>query len=367
MKPDFGEIVKCFSFEGKFIEAVPFGSGHINDTYAASFQRYEGKTHRYILQRINDKIFTKPDKLMDNITGVTEHLRKKIISEGGDPDRETLNIIPSTDGKSFYKSETGEYWRGYVFIENARTYDIVENVNHFYNGGKAFGRFQKLLSDYPAYKLYETIPDFHNTQKRFDAFVKAVERDAANRAADAVKEIEFVFERMEDTFVLNNLYRDGKIPLRVTHNDTKFNNVMIDDRSGAGICVVDLDTVMPGLSLYDFGDSIRSGANPAAEDERDLSKVELDLKLFECFTHGFLDSAKDFLTNTEIEYLPFAAKIMTFECGMRFLTDYLNGDTYFKVHRTGHNMDRARTQFKMVLDMEKKLELMKAIVMRYRY
>lgn len=365
MKPDFSEIIRHFKFEGKFIEAVPFGSGHINDTYAASYKKSDGETRRYILQRINNKVFTEPEKLMENIAGVTSHIRKKLISEGGDPERETLNIIPTEDGKSFYRSEAGEYWRGYVFIENARTYDIVENASHFYNGGKAFGRFQKLLSDYPADKLYETIPDFHNTVKRFDAFVKTVEKDTVNRASDAVNEIEFVFKRMEDTFILNNLYKNGELPLRVTHNDTKFNNVMIDDISGEGICVVDLDTVMPGLSLYDFGDSIRSGANPAAEDEMDLSKVEIDLKLFEYFTHGFLDSARGFLTDTEIEYLPFAAKIMTFECGMRFLTDYLSGDTYFKIHRASHNMDRARTQFKMVTDMERKFDLMKSIVMKY--
>lgn len=366
MKPNFENIVKQFAFEGKFIEANPYGSGHINDTYAASFQKADGATHRYILQRINDSVFKEPAKLMENIDGITKHLRNKIVLSNGNTERETLNIIPTKNGESFLITEEGDYWRGYVFIEDARTYDVVENQKHFYNAGNAFGKFQKLLSDFPAERLFETIPNFHDTKKRYATFIEAVNNDVVKRAESVKNEINFVKKREKDASVLVDLLKIGQLPLRVTHNDTKFNNVMIDDKTGEGVCVIDLDTVMPGLSLYDFGDSIRSGTNPAAEDEKDLSKVWMNIELFECFTHGFLDYAKDLLTPVELKYLPFAAKIMTFECGMRFLTDYLNGDTYFKVHREGHNLDRCRTQFKMVADIEDKLDLMKKIVDKYK-
>ena len=362
----FKEIASHFNFEGEFIEATPYGFGHINDTYAAYFKKCDGMIHRYILQRINHNVFKNPEKLMKNILGVTSYIRMKIIKAGGDPDRETLNLIPSKDGKCYYRSSCGDYWRGYIFIENADTYQVVENLNHFYNAGKTFGRFQKLLDGYPAQSLYETIPDFHNTKKRFEVFLKSVESDVINRAEGVKAEIEFVRERGEETSTLIGLLQEGKLPLRVTHNDTKFNNVMIDNKTGEGICVIDLDTVMPGLSLYDFGDSIRSGANPAAEDEKDLSKVCMDLELFEQFTRGFLEYTGEFLTPLELEYLPFAAKIMTFECGIRFLADYLDGDTYFKIQREEHNLDRARTQFKMVADMEGKFEQMKDIIAKYR-
>ncbi len=356
------EIVKRFNFEGEFIKAEPYGFGHINDTFAVYFRKTGGNIHRYILQRINTNVFKFPEQLMRNIEMVTSHLREKIIRSGGDPMRNTLNIIPTVDSKSFYKSPEGDYWRAYVFIENARTYQVVESRCHFYNAGKAFGRFQELLSDFPAEELAETIPDFHNTPKRFRDFIGAVERDIMNRAAEVKEEIDFVLKRENDTRVLVELSSQGKLPLRVTHNDTKFNNVMIDDATGEGICVIDLDTVMPGLSLYDFGDAIRSGANCADEDEKDLSKVCMDLGLYESFAKGFLEAAGKSLTPTEVEYLPFCARLMTFECGIRFLTDYLNGDIYFKIHRREHNLDRARTQFKMVADMEEKFEQMQKII-----
>lgn len=362
---NFDNIVKNFKFTGKFINAEPYGFGHINDTFAAYFEKADGKSHRYILQRINSDIFKSPENLMENILRITHHLYKKIKAADGNPERETLNIIPATDGNSFYKSNRGDYWRGYIFIEGAKTYQIVQDYNHFYNGGKAFGRFQKRLSDFPANELYETIPDFHHTPKRFNAFIKALDDDKLNRAQKAIDEINFVTAREKDAKILQNLLEKGSLPLRVTHNDTKFNNVMIDDITGEGICVIDLDTVMPGLSLFDFGDSIRSGANPAAEDEKNLSKVCMDLKLYEYFTKGFLESAGGFLTAKELEYLPFSARIMTFECGMRFLTDFLNGDVYFKTHREGHNLDRARTQFKMTADMENKYDKMIKIVRQY--
>lgn len=365
MKPDFNSITRNFVFEGEFIGASPYGSGHINDTYAALFKKADGKTHRYILQRINHNVFKQPDKLMQNVEGVTKHLRNKIISNRGDTERETLNIIPTKNGNSFHRTEEGDYWRGYIFIENARTYDIVENGKHFYNAGRAFGKFQKLLSDFPAEMLFETIPNFHNTKKRYEAFIEAVEKDTANRVKDVRNEIDFIMKREKDASILVDMLDKGVLPLRVTHNDTKFNNVMIDDETGEGICVIDLDTVMPGLSLYDYGDSIRFGTNPAAEDEKDLSKVYMDVDMFEAFTKGFLAEAGDSFTPAEVEHLSFGAKIMTFECGIRFLTDYINGDTYFKVHREGQNLDRCRTQFKLVADMEDKYEIMKKIVYKY--
>jgi hypothetical protein len=366
MKPDFAALIKHFEFEGDFLEVKPHGFGHINDTWAARFRKANGVVHRYILQRINHNVFKNPEKLMQNIERVTTHLRKKIIAAGGDPQRETLNLIPAVDGKTFYRTHDGDYWRAYIFIEGAQTYEVVESLDHVYNASKAFGKFQRLVSDFPAGQLYETIPNFHHTGKRFEAFVEAVERDVKNRAQFVKAEIEFVEKRAEDTSVLVGLLEQGKLPRRVTHNDTKFNNVMIDDETGAGICIIDLDTVMPGLSLYDFGDSVRSGANPAAEDERDLSQVCIDLEIFDRLAHGYLDVARDFLTPIEVDYLPFSAKLMTFECGVRFLADHLNGDVYFKTHRENHNLDRCRTQFKMVRDMEEKFDQMVRVVGEYR-
>ncbi len=366
MRPDFAAIARYFLFEGDYLKAEPLLSGHINDTYALFFRQAGGPVRRYLLQRINHHVFRNPKELMQNIQGITSHLRQKIVAAGGDPARETINLIPTVDGQAFCQTPDGNYWRAAMFIEGAQTYEIVENLAHVYNVAKAFGRFQKLVSDFPAERLHETIPDFHHTPKRFAAFVEAVERDAANRAQSARAEIEFVERRVGDMPILVDLLQQGKLPQRVTHNDTKFNNVMIDDSTGEGICVIDLDTVMPGLSLYDFGDAVRSGANPAAEDERDLSKVTIDLDVFDRFASGYLDAARSFLTPLEIDYLPFSARLMTLECGMRFLTDYLNGDLYFRILRENHNLDRCRTQFKMVHGMEEKFDAMVGIVGRYQ-
>jgi Ser/Thr protein kinase RdoA (MazF antagonist) len=365
MKPDLA-VVAHFAFEGDFLDAQRCGIGHINSTYAARFRKADGTVHRYILQKINHEVFKRPEELMHNIERVTVHLKTKIAAAGGDPLRETLNLIPTIDGQSFYQTAAGDYWRGYVFIEGAQTYQVVEHPGHFYNAGKAFGRFQELVSDFPPEQLYETIPDFHHSRKRFEAFIRSVEKDVRNRARSVRPEIEFVEQRAAETSVLVDLLERGELEQRITHNDTKFNNVMIDDETGEGICVVDLDTVMPGLPLYDFGDAIRSGANPAAEDEPDLSRVCMDLELYESFARGYLETARDFLTPTEIAYLPFSARLMTLECGMRFLADYLDGDVYFDVHRPGHNLDRCRAQFKMVQDMENKFDEMVRIVERYR-
>ncbi len=366
MKPDFAAIVEHLQFEGDFVRASPYGFGHINDTYAAYFRKADGTVHRYILQRINHNVFKRPEELMQNIEMVTAHLRKKIIAAGGDPERETLNIIPTVDGKSYHRMPDGSYWRAYIFIEGARTYQVAKSLDHVYSAAKAFGRFQKLLSDFPAERLYEPVPHFHHTPRRFEAFVEAVEKDVENRARFAGPEIKFVEDRAEEMSVLVDLLAQGRLPERVTHNDTKFNNVMIDDETGEGVCVIDLDTVMPGSALYDFGDSVRSGANPADEDELDLSKVCIDIEIFDRLVHGYLDAARDFLTPSEIDCMAFSAKLMTLECGMRFLTDYLSGDVYFKIHRESHNLDRCRTQFKLVSDMEEKLDQMERVVEKYR-
>lgn len=359
---DFAQIVGHFVMPGRFTGAQPYGCGHINDTYAVSFEQPDHTARRYILQRINTYIFHEPEKLMRNIELVTGHIHRKILARGGSPERETLILVPTADGCAFYRTESGEYWRAYVFIEGARTYQIVENSRHFYSSGFAFGKFQNYLSDFDASSLYEVIPDFHNTQVRLWNFNQSVRKDTAGRAGEVGEEIDFVRRRAGECGRLVRMLERGELPCKVTHNDTKFNNVMIDDRTGEGICVIDLDTVMPGTALYDFGDAIRSGATTAEEDEPDLSKVRFDKELFRCFAEGFIDAAGASLTVAELRQMPFAAVLMTFECGMRFLADYLDGDVYFKIQRERHNLDRARNQFKLVRDMEAGQDEMRRII-----
>ena len=276
-----------------------------------------------------------------------------------------LRGIPTNKGHTFYKTDQGDYWRVYIFIENACTYELVESLDQVYHAGRAFGNFQKLMIGFPAEQLNITIPDFHHTSKRFNTFLEVVDNDIKNRAAACQNEIQFVNHRAPKTPVLVDMLENGQLPERVTHNDTKLNNVMFDRKTGEGICVIDLDTVMPGLSLYDFGDSIRSMANPASEDERELSKVNFNLEVFDHYTRGYLETVGDVLTSNETEQLPFSAILMTFECGMRFLTDHLQGDTYYKISRENHNLDRCRTQFKLVKDMESQLNEMTHIVNKY--
>ena len=360
-KHDLKQVASHFQLEGCFLDAVPYGSGHINDTYASRFQQGD-KVVRYIHQRINNSVFKEPEKLMENVERVTSFARERIITAGGDYLRETLNLIPTLDGKNHYRSSEGDYWRTYVFIEGARTYDQVEDLRHVYSASKSFGSFQLLLSTLPGERLNETIPCFHHTRKRFEAFNEVLAIDRLNRASEVKDEIAFVLAREAETSVIVDLLARGEIPERVTHNDTKLNNVMIDDLTGEGVCVIDLDTLMPGSALYDFGDSVRLGASTAPEDEQDLSKVTIDLDMFERLARGYLDSAKSFLTSTEIDYMPFASKLMTFECGMRFLSDYLSGDVYFKIHRPEHNVDRCRTQLKLVADMDRLVDRMTSIV-----
>lgn len=360
-----GEAIAHFQYEGRLIKDVPFGNGHINDTFLLTFEVRKMGRMKVILQRMNKKVFEDPVLLMENIMGVTSYLRDKIAESGGDPDRETLNVIPALDGKPFYKDSFGDYWRSYVFITDAASYDQVEDPEQFYQSGVAFGNFQRLLADYPADTLFEVIEGFHDTKARFEVFKRAVREDVMGRAAKAEEEIQFVLDREELAGYLGECQERGELPLRVTHNDTKLNNVMIDNKTGKGVCVIDLDTVMPGLAVNDFGDSIRFGASTAAEDETDLSKVSCSMELFEAYTKGFIEGCGGSLTAREIELLPMGAKVMTYECGMRFLTDYLQGDVYFKIHRADHNLDRCRTQFKLVQDMEEKWELMKEIVAKY--
>lgn len=359
------EAIDGFKLPGELKECIRYGSGHINDTYRLTYETPQG-TKRYILQRMSKSIFKKPVELMENVSGVTAWLRKKIIENGGDPERETLTLVKSNDGLPYFVDSTGEYWRVYLFIEGATCYDAVKDDNDFYQSAVAFGHFQRLLADYPAETLHETIKDFHNTPDRLEKFKKAVAEDICGRAASVQKEIDFILEREELTHALYDLQLDGRLPLRVTHNDTKLNNIMIDDETGKAICVIDLDTVMPGLTANDFGDSIRFGASTAVEDEQDLSKVSCDLHLFEVYTKGFIEGCGDALTDLELDLLPMGAILMTFECGIRFLTDHLEGDHYFHIHREGHNLDRCRTQLTLVKDMQEKLPQMNAIIQKYK-
>ena len=357
--------IQNFDFEGKVIDKKPLKKGHINDTFCIVCETENKQNKKYILQKINTNIFKNPDELMENVVNVTSYIRKIVIENGGNPERETLNIIPTKNGENYYKDKDGDCFRVYKFIEDATTYDLVQNAQDFYESAVAFGNFQRLLSNFPANTLYETIPNFHNTVDRLNKLKQAIQKDAVNRVKNVKEEIDFVLNREKDCHIICDLLEKGEIPLRVTHNDTKLNNIMIDNKTKKAICVIDLDTVMPGTVLNDFGDSIRFGASTALEDEQDLSKVECSMELFEAYTKGFIEGVKGNLTDKEKEMLPMGAKIITLECGIRFLTDYLQGDTYFKIDRDNHNLDRARTQFKLVLDMENKWEQMKNIVKKY--
>ena len=358
-------VAENFCYEGTLMSAQVFGNGHINETYLLTYEIGKMGIMKVILQKMNKNVFPKPEELMENIVGVTNFLKKKIVAAGGNPYRETLTVIPTVDGKSYYKDSQGEYWRSFVYITDTVSYDLPENEAIFYQCAYALGNFQKMLADYPAETLHEPIVNFHNTKARFATFKKAVEEDVMGRADSVREEIAFVMEREADANYFTDMQEKGELPLRVTHNDTKLNNVMVDNITGKGICVIDLDTVMPGLAMNDFGDSIRTGASTGAEDEKDLNKVNCDMQLFDVFAKGFIEGCGGGLTAKEIELLPMGAKIMTYECGMRFLTDYLQGDVYFRIHRPEHNLDRCRTQFKLVADMEAKWQIMQDIVKKY--
>ncbi len=323
-------IAAFFADNSNLIEKCPYGNGHINDTFLLRYKTPENIEKKYILQRMNHNIFKNPQQLMENVVHITEYLRQTILSQGGDPDRETLNVWKTLDGANWYQDSNKNYWRVFPFIENSICLEKVESEKDFYDSAVAFGNFQKMLADFPVQTLHETIPNFHNTVSRFQDFKKAIQEADKNRATLAKAEIAFALDREQDASILTDLLAKGKLPLRVTHNDTKLNNILLDADTHKALCIIDLDTVMPGLSLYDFGDSIRFGASTGAEDEPDLSKVELDLSLFEAFTKGYLEGCAGSLTKTEIELLPVGAKLMTFECGIRFLADFLTGDHYFK-------------------------------------
>ncbi|NSW52869.1 MAG: aminoglycoside phosphotransferase family protein [Anaerolineae bacterium] len=366
MDHSIDNVIAHYSFAGTVMDVHPFGAGHINDTYRLVIADAAGEKRYLILQRINRNVFHQPVQVMENIEKITRHVHGKVLAAGGDPEREVLNLVPTTTGTSFCLAADGEVWRMVKFITGARTYETVENPRHVYEVGKALGRFQAQLADFDAGQLYETIPGFHHTPGRLLAFKDIVQRDPANRVRRVKTEIDFILERQPQTAVVVDLLREGKLPWRVTHNDTKFNNVMIDDATGQGICLIDLDTVMPGSALYDFGDAVRTTTALSLEDEPDTDRAGFSLPYFETLAHGYLDAARGFLTAAEIDLLAFAGVLITLEQGIRFLGDYLAGDTYYKIHRPEHNLDRARTQIRMVQEMEGHMQQMEAIVTKYR-
>ena len=358
---DVLKVCRCFNIKGEAVSQSVFTDGHINTTQLVVFND-EGSNKKYLIQGINTHVFKNPEELMENIVNVTSYLRRKIAENGGNPDRETLTFLKAENGKYFY-FEGGKCWRAYKFIDNSHTCNKIENKVLFENAGRSFGNFQKYLTDYPMHTLNETIKDFHNTPKRFDNLEIAIENNAAGRADSVKTEIAFARARRREADRFLKLYSEGLIPLRVTHNDTKLNNILYDDETNEGICVIDLDTIMPGFSLYDFGDAIRYGGNTTKEDDDNLDNVGISLELFESYTEGFLSACAKALTMSEVENLAFSAKLMTLECAIRFLTDYLDGDVYFKTSYAEHNLVRARNQFRLVCEIEKHLDEMNEIVM----
>ncbi len=364
--PILREVLQAFPLPAGTLGAVRYGQGHINDTFCVLSQPQEGDCVRFILQGLSSAAFPHPEELMENFVGITSYLREKILENGGDPLRETLSLVQTRDGKDFYTDSRGQVWRLTPFIEHTDCFQSA-TPELFEASARAFGRFQYLLQGYPAHTLHETIKSFHDTEDRYAKFQAALEADPLNRAREIEAEIRFLQQRQADCSVALRAMRAGTLPLRVTHNDTKLNNILIDRHTLEGSCVIDLDTTMPGLSINDFGDSIRFGANHSREDEPDLSKVQFDIGLYEVYTRGFLEGAQSSLTPAELEYLPWGARLMTLECGMRFLTDYLDGDHYFHISHPRQNLDRARTQFKLVQDMEAQFDAMGAIVTKYAH
>ncbi len=346
------QVLRQFQFQGSVIGCEPFGNGHINRTYRVVCSG----GREYILQRINRVAFRQPEALMENIAAVTRYMAAQ------DGPLQTLHLVATKDGGTFCADDTGEYWRAYDLVSGGVCLEAPRSTRDFYQAAVAFGQFQMALSDFPAASLHETIPHFHDTCDRIRQLRASVAADPLGRAGQVQSEIEFILSREQELAELCRLQAAGELPLRVTHNDTKLNNVLFDAESGRGMCVLDLDTVMPGLSACDFGDAVRFGASTAAEDERDLDKVSMDLSMYEAFLRGYLDACGGVLTAREIEVLPLGAKIMTAEVGMRFLKDHIDGDVYFSIHRPGQNLDRARTQLKLVADMERKWTDMQRIL-----
>lgn len=363
-KVKISDIAKQFSIAGNLISSQPYGDGHINDTYALVFEN-GGVNKRYILQRMNKSVFPDIETLMENVALVTEFLSEKIAERGGDKERETLTLIRTNEGKTYYTDAEGGCWRAFLFIENTIAYQTVDNAHIFEDTGEAFGKFISGLADFDASSLGEVIKKFHDTRDRYAKFTTALVADKVGRAASASEEIKFVKERESYCDKIVGMLERKEIPLRVTHNDTKLNNILIDADSKKPVCVIDLDTIMPGSLLYDFGDAVRFGCSTAAEDEKDLEKVHFDLDLYEAFAKGFLSGIGTSITEKEVENLSTGAILMTFECGMRFLTDYLDGDNYFKTAYPEHNLVRCRTQFKLVSEMEAALDKMNLIAHKY--
>lgn len=361
---NISERAQKFGFAGNFVSAEPYGDGHINDTYALVYAD-GSKKRRYILQKMNKSVFPDIETLMENVALVTDFLSEEIKKRGGDSERETLTLIKTRDGKSYYVDEEGECWRAFLFIENTVAYQTVDSPEIFEDTGRAFGVFIAGLADFDASRLGEVIKNFHDTRDRYRKFTEVLEKDKLNRAAGVGKETDFVKQREKYCGLITGMLERGEIPLRVTHNDTKFNNILVDAETKKAICVIDLDTIMPGSLLYDFGDAVRFGCSTAAEDEKDLSKVNFDINLYEAFTKGFLNGIGGSITGKEVENLAYGAIIMTYECGMRFLTDYLDGDNYFKIRYPEHNLVRCRTQFKLVRCMEERLNEMNYIARKY--
>ncbi|MBR5438299.1 MAG: phosphotransferase [Clostridia bacterium] len=360
IKNEIKILAARFGIEGELIDFSVYTDGHINSTYRATF-RNEDKFEKYIVQGINTNVFKNPDELMENVVNVMSYLKNKIEESGKDSSRECLEFLQADTGK-YYLYHEDKCWRIYRFIDKSYTINYIKNRSFFESAGQAFGKFQRNLSGYPMETLHETIKDFHNTPKRVEALEKSVAADVKGRAAEVEKEIKFALDRKEDAKVLIKLYKEGLIPLRVTHNDTKLNNVLFDEDTNKAICVIDLDTIMPGFSLYDFGDAIRFGGNTTKEDDADLDNVNISIELFRSYTKGFLSTCAKALTKSEVDHLAFSAKLMTYECGIRFLTDYLDGDVYFKTEYPGHNLVRARNQFKLVEEIENNLDKMNKIV-----
>lgn len=363
MKESLKAAILAYGIWPEDAETNSFGNGHINDTFLVS-QKQTGE--KIVLQRINSYVFKKPKLVIDNIRKVTDHLRRKIILEGGRAEKETLRLLSlQANNQDFFVDKEGEYWRAYHYIDGASSFEVARSPEDMYQAGRVFGRFQRRLDDFPMEELWDTIEGFHNTKLRLEAFYEVLERDPLGRKAELEPEIDFILKREAEMKSLVDYLEAGLLPLRVTHNDTKLNNVLIDNLTGQGLCATDLDTVMPGLSLYDFGDAIRFGTNSANEDEEDQERVKMVLDYYEAYSKGYLEEAGTILTSKEKELLALGAKVITLECGMRFLMDYIDGDIYFKIHRPKQNLDRARTQFKIAKELEDKWDLLEEINYKY--
>ncbi|NRA39319.1 MAG: aminoglycoside phosphotransferase family protein [Planctomycetes bacterium] len=356
------QVVAGFTINGDMLSAAPYGSGHVNDTFVVHMS-VAGTEVRYLLQRINNDIFKDVPRLMSNIQRVCDHVQERLHREG-DPDasRKNLTVIKTLDGQAYLIDKDGKYWRSYLFVEGALGYDIIENEEQAFVAGQAFANFQKYIVDLPGERLMETIPDFHNTRKRFATLKQAIADDSCDRLKNVADEVAYALAHEGLANELLDLRDAGTIPERITHNDTKLNNVLLDEKTNEAVCVIDLDTLMPGLSLYDFGDLIRTSTSPVAEDEKDASQVKMQMNMYKAVASGFLSVGREFMNEAEIEHMPTGAMTITYETGIRFLTDYLQGDTYFKTKYDDHNLIRCRTQFALVTSMENQIDDMRACV-----